>query len=230
MYTKHARQYASAVEDNIYNALLERPSTKKLVGDVKGLDVIDMGCGSGIYANWLIEQSASRLTCVDASPQMVALVAERYGHRVNAYVQDISLGLPNEPDASADVIICPLVLHYIEELAPVFAEVQRVLKPGGCMVFSTHHPFADFDASLTGNYFERERITQQWDTVGTPVTVQFYRRSLTEIAQSITASGLSITAIREGEVNEKAKQISNTTYQHLTTHPNFIFFRCEKAK
>ncbi len=32
MYTKHAVKYAEVVKDNIYNALLERPSTMALLG------------------------------------------------------------------------------------------------------------------------------------------------------------------------------------------------------
>ncbi len=36
MYTKHAIKYGEVVKDNIYNALLERPSTQALLDDVKG--------------------------------------------------------------------------------------------------------------------------------------------------------------------------------------------------
>ncbi len=35
MYTTYAKQYDSAARDNIYNALLERPSTIALLDDVK---------------------------------------------------------------------------------------------------------------------------------------------------------------------------------------------------
>ncbi len=53
MYTKHAVKYAEVVKDNIYNALLERPSTMALLGGLQGKDVIDMGCGPGEYAQSL---------------------------------------------------------------------------------------------------------------------------------------------------------------------------------
>ncbi|ANW26827.1 SAM-dependent methyltransferase [Vibrio coralliilyticus] len=228
MYTKHAKQYDAVVKDNIYNALLERPSTMALLDDLSGADVVDMGCGSGVYAEWFIGQSVKHLTCVDASSDMIDLVQTKLGNQVSAYVQDIAKGLPKESDSSADVIVCPLVLHYIEDLTPVFADVHRVLKPSGYIVFSTHHPFADFECSISGNYFEREYIEEEWNTVGTPVKVSFYRRSLMEISEAISASGLKISRITEGSVDEKVKSVCETTYQRLKNNPNFIFFRCEK--
>lgn len=228
MYTKHAVKYDTVARDNIYNALLERPSTMALLDKVEGMNVLDMGCGSGIYAQWFLEQSAHKVTCLDASTEMVELVKSKLGDKVEAYVQDLAHGLPKEANNSADIIVSPLVVHYIENLDPVFKEAFRVLKPGGCMVFSTHHPFADFECSLSGNYFEREHIQEDWNTVGTPVSVSFYRRSLTELCDAVTSSGFIISKISEGNVDARAKDISEPTYNQLKNKPNFIFIKCEK--
>ncbi|MFA0156487.1 class I SAM-dependent methyltransferase [Vibrio sp. 10N.261.46.A3] len=229
MYTTYAKQYDSAARDNIYNALLERPSTIALLDDVNGLDIVDLGCGSGIYAQWFIEHGAKKVTCTDLSQDMVDLVNAKQIPNVTAYAQDAALGLPKEADNSADVIVCPLVLHYIEDLKPVFDDLYRVLKTGGYLVFSTHHPFADFECTLSGNYFKREFIQEEWNTVGTPVQVSFYRRSLTELCQAVTLSGLLISQITEGTIDEKAKAICESTYQRLSKNVNFIFMRCEKV-
>ncbi|MGF1720717.1 class I SAM-dependent methyltransferase [Vibrio kyushuensis] len=233
MYTKHAQKYGDVVRDNIYNAYLERPSTLALLDNVKGMNIIDMGCGSGIYSEWFIKQSASQVTCVDKSPDMVALVESNLAEfvlqgTVKTYAQDLSKGLPVEASDSADVIVCPLVLHYIEDLDVVFKDVHRVLKSGGYMVFSTHHPFADFECTLSGNYFDRELIEEEWDTVGISVSVSFYRRSLAELCNAVTSSGLLISKISEGEVDEKVKEMCSSTYERLKQNPNFIFIRCEK--
>ncbi|MCK6261741.1 class I SAM-dependent methyltransferase [Vibrio sp. ZSDE26] len=228
MYIKHADKYAKVVKDNIYNACLERPSTLALLDDVTDKNVVDMGCGTGIYAKWFIEHSVKQLTCVDLSSEMVDIVNREFGSAVKSYAQDVSLGLPAEQDNSADIIICPLVLHYVEDLKPVFNDVQRVLKKGGYMVFSTHHPFADFECTTSGNYFERETVQEEWDTIGTPVSVRFYRRSLSEIINAVTASGLVVSKLSEGDVDEKAKDICESTYIRLKNNPNFLFVRCER--
>ncbi|OLQ71369.1 SAM-dependent methyltransferase [Photobacterium proteolyticum] len=228
MYSKYAEQYDSAVQDNIYNAHFERPSMQAMLDDLSGKDVLDLGCGSGVYAEFLIKQGASSITCIDASEEMIKLVRHKLGDRVVSYTQDLSIGLPKEKSNSTDVIICPLVLHYLQDLSTLFDDVNRVLKPSGYMVFSTHHPFADFECSTSGNYFECELVKDIWDTVGTPVDVTFYRRSLTEIMTAITNSGLVVSQLSEGIVSEKVKELSLQHYEHLSNNPNFIFIKCQK--
>lgn len=228
MYTTFAEQYDLAVQDNIYNAHLERPSLQAIIGDVNALDIIDLGCGTGVYAEYLISKGAGKLTCIDYSQEMVNMVQRKFGERITAYAQDASIGLVKEESESADLIISPLMIHYLDDLSTLFTDIARVLKKGGSFAFSTHHPFADFECSLSGNYFERELITEMWDTVGEPIEVQFFRRSLTELVQALTNSGLVVTAISEGKVSEKVKTISEERYEHLSKNPNFIFIKCQK--
>lgn len=228
MYSKYAEQYSVVVENNIYNALFERPSLQALLGNINGLDIIDLGCGSGVYCDYFISQGAKSVTCLDVSEAMINIVLSKFTLQVKAYTQDLSQGLPQEGSNSADVIVCPLVLHYIEDLNVVFKEIYRVLKPGGYLVFSTHHPFADFEDSESGNYFKRELINQEWDTVGEPVAVSFYRRSLSEITEAITSNGLLITTLSEGVVSDEIKNSCPKTYQLLSSKPSFIFIKCQK--
>ncbi|MCE7554013.1 class I SAM-dependent DNA methyltransferase [Aliivibrio fischeri] len=228
MYTTFAEQYDNVVRDNIYNAYLERPSLQAMLGDVNGCDVIDLGCGSGVYADYFIHRGVAKLTCIDYSPNMIEIVKRKFGDRVTAYAQDASIGLIREASESADLIISPLMIHYLEDLSVLFNDVARVLKNGGSLAFSTHHPFADFECTLSGNYFEREFITEMWNTVGEPVEVTFYRRSLTEIMNAITDSGLVVTQLSEGKVAEEVKHLSLEKYEYLSKKPNFIFIKCQK--
>ncbi len=226
MYTTYAKQYDLAAQDNLYNAHFERPNTLELVGDVAGKKVLDLGCGSGIYAQILLERGATSVTCIDAAQEMIDIVKDKLGDSVNAYAQNLALGLPEETNAQYDLVICPLMVHYIEDLRPLFNDIQRVLKPGGQFVFSTHHPFADFECSASDNYFEKERIEDVWDTIGKPVSVAFYRRSLQDITDAISGSNMAMLAVSEGKVNEKIREISQEHYQRLATYPNFIFIKC----
>ncbi|GLQ76226.1 class I SAM-dependent methyltransferase [Vibrio penaeicida] len=227
MYTKHAKEYAKAVEDNIYNANFERPSTLALVGDVSGKAVLDLGCGSGEYANYFLTEGAASVTCVDVSQDMIDIVQSRFKNKVCAYSQDLSVGLPYEENDSADVVVCPLVVHYLKDLGAFFKEVTRVLKPGGVFVFSTHHPMVDFKSSPSGDYFRCELIEEEWNTLSQPVEVSFYRRSLTGTFNAITQSGLVVAQFSEGEVTEQVKALSEERYQRLKTRPQFMFIKCQ---
>ena len=80
---------------------------------------------------------------------------------------------------------CFLVLHYLRDWLPTLKEFYRVLRLGGELVFSTHHPFTDLELSKTGDYFALELLTDEWD-VG---EVQFYRRPLSSITQAVLRGG-----------------------------------------
>ena len=233
MYSTFASEYDEVIQDNIYNAHLERPTLQAMLPALNDIDVLDLGCGSGVYAQYLLEQGAKHVTCIDYSEEMVQLVASKaekaaLTDKVVAYAQDLSKGLPKEKDASVDLVISPLMVHYLEDLNPLFRDVHRVLRVGGSFVFSTHHPFADFECTQSGNYFERELVQEEWNTVGKPVQVSFYRRSLTEIMNALTQNGLVITQLSEGEVSEKVKEMDEGRYEYLSKNPNFIFIKCQK--
>ncbi|MHC4873717.1 MAG: SAM-dependent methyltransferase, partial [Planctomycetota bacterium] len=59
MYSQHAKEYDEAVRGNLYNSLYERPSLLSMLPSLEGLSVLDMGCGSGVYAEELLERGAS---------------------------------------------------------------------------------------------------------------------------------------------------------------------------
>ncbi|MGR5066040.1 class I SAM-dependent methyltransferase [Photobacterium sp. DNB22_13_2] len=233
MYSTFACEYDEVIQDNIYNAHLERPTLQAMLPALTDLDVLDLGCGSGVYAQYLLKHGAKHVTCIDYSKEMVQLVASKAENaaltdKVVAYAQDLSKGLPKEEDANVDLVISPLMVHYLEDLNPLFRDVNRVLRAGGSFVFSTHHPFADFECTQSGNYFERELVQEEWNTVGKPVQVSFYRRSLTEITNALTQNGLMITQLSEGEVSEQVKEMDPNRYEYLSKNPNFIFIKCQK--
>ncbi|WP_198597599.1 class I SAM-dependent DNA methyltransferase [Enterovibrio norvegicus] len=228
MYSTHAEQYDLAVQDNLYNAHFERPNLQAMLDNLTGKNVLDLGCGSGVYAQFLLDSGAAEVTCIDASQAMIDIVSRKFSDRVTAYAQDLSQGVPQEASDSKDVIICPLMLHYIEDLTSLFNDAYRVLKSGGYMVFSTHHPFSDFDYSTSGDYFQRESVIDLWNTVGEPVEVHFFRRSLAELLGAVTQSGMLISHVSEGIVGEKIKMLSPETYQSMRRQPPFIFVKCQK--
>ncbi|WP_026970767.1 class I SAM-dependent methyltransferase [Aliagarivorans marinus] len=225
MYHQFASQYAEAVQDNIYNALLERPSMQAMLPALQGKRVLDLACGSGIYSEYFLAQGA-QVTAVDLSEPFVAMVKARFADQLQAYAADMGQGLPQEADNSFDVVVCPLAIHYLEDLQPLFNDIRRILKPGGQFFFSTHHPLVDFEVSPSGNYFQRELIVEEWDTIGQPVEVQFYRRSLTELFAAIAQAGMVVANLSEGKPAEAMKERDPECYQRLSTHPNFLFVEC----
>ena len=89
--------------------------------------VLDLGCGPGIYAKIFIEQGAN-VTAVDASEDMVSITKNKLQDTVDAYRQDLSHGLPKERDGTFDVVVCPLMIHYLEDLTLLFSDISRRLE------------------------------------------------------------------------------------------------------
>ncbi len=155
------------------------------------------------------------------------MTKQKLGDAVTCYAQDLSDGLPKEADASYDLVVCPLMVHYLEDLVPLFKEVHRVLKQGGCFIFSTHHPLVDYEENDVNNYFAVERITEDWNTIGKPVEVSFFRRSLSNLFDSLSESGFTLDKFSEGKPDPMMKEVSPETFDTLSRRPNFIFVRAK---
>jgi malonyl-CoA O-methyltransferase len=118
---------------------LEEPLVREALGEVRGLSVLDLGCGTGRHALWLASAGA-RVTAVDFSPGMLGQARHKPGaEAVRFFVHDLQLALPFVPGAF-DVVVSGLVLEHIRDLAHFFGEIRRTLRPGGRAVVSAMHP------------------------------------------------------------------------------------------
>jgi malonyl-CoA O-methyltransferase len=131
----------AAVYDHDGNPLLglEEPIVRAAVGDVRGLDVLDLGCGTGRHALWLAARGAA-VTAVDFSEGMLSQARRKAGaEAVQFTVHDLRDRLPFA-EARFDLVVSGLVLELLGSLDGFFGEARRVLKPGGRGVVSAMHP------------------------------------------------------------------------------------------
>jgi predicted TPR repeat methyltransferase len=98
-----------------------------------GLDVIDLGCGTGLVGK-LFRGLAARLTGIDLSPGMLRQAARRgvYDQLVQADVLDYL----NARQGPCDLVLAADVFIYIGDLEYVFTAVARLLRSGGLFAFS----------------------------------------------------------------------------------------------
>jgi ubiquinone/menaquinone biosynthesis C-methylase UbiE len=130
----------AAVYDHDRNPLvaLEEPQVRAALGDVKGLAVLDMGCGTGRHALWLATQKAT-VTAVDFSEGMLAEARQKpFANQVKFVQHDLHEPLPFV-DAVFDVVVSGLVLEHIRDLDGFFGEARRVIKSDGRTVISAMH-------------------------------------------------------------------------------------------
>jgi SAM-dependent methyltransferase len=117
----------------------EWPALRALLPDLRGLNVVDLGCGYGWFCRWAQEQGAARVLGLDVSEKMLAQ-AKAMTSATGIVYEQADLESFTLPEASFDVAYSSLVLHYISDVGAFFAKVHRALTPGGRLVFSTEHP------------------------------------------------------------------------------------------
>lgn len=127
----------------------------RLLGEVRGKRVVELGCGDGTRAVALARGGAS-VIAIDPSAEAVAATrrkAEENEVRVEVHTGDFA-DLAFLRGDSVDVALAEGTLAGLADLGRVFRQVQRVLRAGAWFAFSLPHPFAfcvDVEPEPTGS-------------------------------------------------------------------------------
>jgi len=148
------------------------------LGDVRGLDVLEIGCGSGGWSLWLAEKGA-RVVGLDPSSRQLEQARRLQRVQgvelelVEAPAEDVPLG-----DGSFDLVMSDYGACTWSEPNATVAEVSRLLRPGGRFVVNTTSPIAHicldyekgFGPALVRDYFGLHVLEQPWGVTGYQLT------------------------------------------------------------
>jgi SAM-dependent methyltransferase len=231
-YEQFARRYAEHVADKSHNAYYERPAMLSLLPDVAGKRVLDAGCGPAILTEILLDKGAD-VVAFDVTPAFVSIARERVGERATVHQQDITRPYSFAEDGAFDLIVCSLVLDYVEDWGEVFAQFYRVLAAGGVLVFSAGHVLGDYlylkrrDYNL--DYFKTQRFTTDWSGFGEPKPrITSYRRSFAAQINPLLQAGFVLDDIHEPLPTDAFKARDPVRYERLAKQPDFIVVRAHK--
>jgi SAM-dependent methyltransferase len=139
--TKDGYDLWAAIYDEEGNPLIaiEEPRVDQLLGDVRGLSVADIGCGTGRHAIRLASAGAT-VQAIDFSAGMLERAKNKAkGLKITFRVHDLAERLPFA-DESFDRVICGLVVDHIADLVGLFREMGRICHPSGFVIVSVMHP------------------------------------------------------------------------------------------
>ncbi|MFF3854832.1 class I SAM-dependent methyltransferase [Micromonospora sp. NPDC002575] len=183
-----------------------READARLLGELAGRRVLEVGAGAAAASRWLATQGA-RPVALDLSAGMLRHAADaagRSGVRV-PLVQADALALPFA-DAAFDTACTAFgAIPFVADSAAVMREVSRVLRPGGRWVFSVTHPmrwiFLDDpgQGGLTAvhSYFDRSPYVEQ-DRAGTATYVEQHR-TLGDRIRELVGAGFRLVDLVEPE-------------------------------
>ena len=182
--------------------------TLRLAGDVRGLEVLDVGCGQGIAARALARAGA-RVTAADATPEMLdAARAHQAAEPLRIhYVLADAQTLEGLADGSFDLVTCQLALMDIPDLHATLAAVARVLPPGGAFVASVGHPcfLAPYASTVPGPGGTSGRLVTRYLSEGfwrsdNPEGVRRvgnHHRTVSTYLTALVGAGFALEAVEE---------------------------------
>jgi len=166
----------------------------EILNHVSGSSVVlDVGAGAGIVEQMNFRGLAAKVCGIDLDPRVLE----------NSYLDDARVtggeSIPYD-DGTFDVVFSDNVLEHLSEPEQVFAEVARVLRPGGVFLFKTPNKlhYMPIIARLTPHRFHgfinRLRGRQVVDTFPTLYRANS-RRQVTRLARSVGLKAVRLDLI-----------------------------------
>ena len=177
--------------------MTEMPAVLGLLEDVKGKKILDLGCGSGIYAKLLTKKGAI-VKGFDISPEMIRIAKQENPNL------DLKVGTADKIpfNEKFDIVLASLVVHYIKDWSKMFKEIRRVLKDEGILIFSTGNPMSESVERVKykgktfrvyGGYFNERKLHYKWDTPTGKTDVFAYHITYETLVNLHTASCVAST-------------------------------------
>ncbi|MGH9626937.1 MAG: class I SAM-dependent methyltransferase [Bryobacteraceae bacterium] len=199
-------------------------------GDVRGLIVLDAGCGEGRFCRMLMNHGAEQVLGLDNCEAMIRAARElasgKDSYRL-ADVQDLSF----LDDHSFDLAVSYLNQCDLQDFKANSREVFRVLRPGGRFIIANLHPMRSavggwqktHDGTkqhvILDRYFDESE--RRWNMMGVQLTN--FHRTLATYVQGYREAGFAIDQIIEPTVDAASLGDYPELEDELRV-PNFIIF------
>ena len=179
---------------------------KKLIPDLQGKRVLDLGCGYGWHCIYASSCGAGYVLGTDISEKMLEVAREK-SRSLDITYQQCPMEELKLTEGSFDVVISSLAFHYVKDFKGIAENIWKWLAEGGSLVFSVEHPvftaYGTQDWYYDGNgeilhfpvdnyYYEGKR-----DAVFLGEHVTKYHRTLTAYLNTLLDCGFAIRHIVE---------------------------------
>jgi ubiquinone/menaquinone biosynthesis C-methylase UbiE len=154
---------------------------------IENLDVLELGSGTGKNTEFLAARARS-VIAMDVSEGMIARAHQRIPtSNVRFILHDVRDTWPVKP-ASVDAVVANLILEHVHDLAPVFFEAARVLRPGGQFFFCELHPYRQL-AGSQAQFVDPD--------TGETVQVDAHVHTVSEYVNGAIEAGFSLISLGE---------------------------------
>jgi len=181
----------------------------KLLGNVKGKDILELGCGGGQNAIVLAKWGA-RSVGFDISEEQIKYarkLAKREGVKVPFFVGDMqNLGIFETE--RFDVVLSSFAIEYAKDIVKTFQEAHRALRRNGVFVFAVAHPIIGRGRPLrfgkkrvwtVTNYFDRRNRVWKWKVEDGVAEFRGHQVTIQDYFDWLVQTGFAVERILEPE-------------------------------
>jgi ubiquinone/menaquinone biosynthesis C-methylase UbiE len=244
MYNWFGREYQKRRDEKqkpqLYNEYLEVPSMIKAVGRIKGKKLLDVGCGAGVHVKHY-QKMGAKCWGIDLSDTMIELAKK------NCTSAEFKVGsmtkLPYKSN-SFDIVTCSLAIDYVEDIEKVLKEMNRVLKKGGLVYYSTESQInlskeryedENYKIKGLGEFYdkkskkyivlgktEKSRLAQ-WEMLP-GMLMKTYNRTFRTHLHSLSKAGFELVDLIDCKPVSKFKKYDSMEYVVLSKIPFFSIY------
>lgn len=244
-YDQIAAQYrASKLQP--WREFVEQFTLLHLIGDARGLQVIDLACGDGHYARMLAAAGA-RVTGVDASGGMIELARASESESPLGIEYRVGDVRDVRDEDRYDLAIASWLFNYARdagELSAMAGAVARALKPGGRLVAlntDPNDPPANFQNGARYGFVKRVEGELQegakivWALAlpgGEVIDIVNYHLARATVERCLRGAGLAQVRWRAPLLHQDALLAKNGGGEHwrpLLERPPFVFIEARKT-
>jgi len=244
-WTASVHEYlkATSTPDDVLRHELLLPSFVAFIGTVRGLRILDVGCGDGTLIKQL-QSAGATMVGIDVSEEMLQKAAVT-APDVPIICHDITSPLPEnlllEP---FDGITANMVFHCLKRFEVVPDLLAQCLKNKGWLAFSILHPAFHQSPMQISNLKRLSKEVRTWSffvdapyleqreyqkpVADSSVIVTNYHRPIRDYVSALVKAGYVIDAMDEPLLTGAANQQS--AYYHAALIPRFLFIRARLCR
>jgi SAM-dependent methyltransferase len=207
-YAEWVATYEQTVEDAMDIALLDELTEPDWQAVRRA---VDLGCGTGRTATWLRARGVDTVDGVDVTPEMLAVARARGLHSTLVEGDVRATGLPSH---TYDLAIACLVDEHLDDVAPLYREARRLVRPDGHFVLVAFHPHFIMAAGMPTHFTSAS---------GEPVAIDTHIHLLSNQVTSGLTAGWRLVEMREGVVDERWLDVK-PQWARFSGHPVSVAF------
>lgn len=242
-----SQQYERERKNHSFNSVLLDPILDRLLGDVKGKRIADVGAGSGDVTDMLLERGA-RVDAFEPMAPMADLLSRRLARWKKSgrlTILKSGLGGLSRRRSTYDIVVCLNVLDHMKDLGKAMKLLAKCAKSRGTLLLSVPHPIKDFggwkkipradrwdyEHFIVDNYFAERRCEKvREDRNGNIRTrgVKSYHRTISTYLHHILANSLRVINIEEPKPSASIARTDQVLFEKSSRIPYFLVIVASK--